>query len=576
MHDILHRFINKSLLDFQYVHLFLYEYALEVMKLDKNYNYTSIDKELDTDYNSSEATEEVKLTQFKRRISDLINSLIEFTPKLLSTKMGAKLVCILTSYSNAKEKKIIIKSIKGKVLESVCHPTAHLGIMRMMDATDDTVFVQKSILNEISSLKAPPAQYTPTGDLIDSSVIPPLIQVAMSPYGRKVLARLLTPQSNHIELDELEYFQEGVQNMGIDPSSETDSGTGSESPICDALIRKRAVAVQERSDSMVGLQLTQQMRLNVMHGLQGLVYSGITGAYANLLIMSVHHLETNEYLWQLMGHYCRVQLDMHGFHWARSSSSGAGSEEFIHTHEGDQYDQYQEQDQDQEQYQEQFFSTVFSIQKRSVTGSRSSVNYAVDSFIESGVQMYRSAITSILAELYHRLSMISVEGSVLQLGFLGSVFVSQYTPVLALLYGASLLFARANYEILTEIRPVSASASMYHADLPLSLPSPPPIDMDIDMDMSETGGGQTTNETTDTQGITFNNQFQLDLASQSQLELESALELEFESDHWEFDIETLESESGNNTQDSLSYYGFADTEPNMASLSTMNSIHSDM
>ena len=50
-------------------------------------------------------------------------------------------------------------------MESLLHDSAFLVILRLVDVTDDTVTVQKSLLDEVKSTQ-PDVKYTATGDVI--------------------------------------------------------------------------------------------------------------------------------------------------------------------------------------------------------------------------------------------------------------------------------------------------------------------------------------------------------------------------------------------------------------------------
>jgi len=173
MRDLVHRFVDKGLLEFTYVHELLWEYVREV---------------------SGE----------KMRMDDLVALLADSAPKLMSTKPGTRVVCHVVGHSGAKERKRIMKSLKSKVLESLLHDSAHLGIMRIVDVTDDTVSVQKMLLEEIKDTK-PVLKYTADGQLIGTPY-PPLISVAKHRLGCKLLCRLLAPQTKHLEPDEEPLF----------------------------------------------------------------------------------------------------------------------------------------------------------------------------------------------------------------------------------------------------------------------------------------------------------------------------------------------------------------------------------
>lgn len=137
-------------------------------------------------------------------LNDVIQQLADAAPKLMSTKPGAKVVCIVATYSGAKERKRLVKSLKGKVMESLLHPSAHLALIRIIDVTDDTVNVQKSLLDEIKSVE-PIVKYAANGEVLGKP-LPALITISKHYFGRKLLLRLLNPNKSHLEPDEISLF----------------------------------------------------------------------------------------------------------------------------------------------------------------------------------------------------------------------------------------------------------------------------------------------------------------------------------------------------------------------------------
>ena len=63
------------------------------------------------------------------------------------------------------------------------HDSAHLAIVRLVDVTDDTVTVQKMLLEELKSVNAV-EKYTATGEL-KAVPVPPLVSVATHRTGRQ-------------------------------------------------------------------------------------------------------------------------------------------------------------------------------------------------------------------------------------------------------------------------------------------------------------------------------------------------------------------------------------------------------
>lgn len=105
---------------------------------------------------------------------------------LLSTTPGARAVSHCIAYGQAKDRKRVIRALKGKVLDACNHPSGFLVISRLLDVVDDTVTIQKSILVEL---------------------VPKLAQVMLHPHGMKVMLQLLSPRNKRFFTpDELECF----------------------------------------------------------------------------------------------------------------------------------------------------------------------------------------------------------------------------------------------------------------------------------------------------------------------------------------------------------------------------------
>lgn len=176
MRDLIQKFVDKGLMEFSFVHNLLWEYTQEIIK---------------------EVVDVTAAAGKKSRIDDLVNQLVESGPKLMSTKPGAKAMCLIVTHSGVKERKRIMKTLKGHTLESLLHDSAFLAILRLVDVTDDTVTVQKSLLEEIRSPLAD-IKYSATGEIIGIPY-PPLISIAKHRNGNKLLLRLLAPERKCLE-----------------------------------------------------------------------------------------------------------------------------------------------------------------------------------------------------------------------------------------------------------------------------------------------------------------------------------------------------------------------------------------
>ena len=184
MRDLIQKFVDKGLMEFSFVHNLLWEYTQQIVK---------------------EVVDVTAVEGKKSRIDDLVNQLVESGPKLMSTKPGAKAMCLIISHAGVKERKRIMKTLKGHTLESLLHDSAFLAIMRLVDVTDDTVTVQKSLLEEIRSPMAD-IKYTATGEVIGTPY-PPLISIAKHRNGNKLLLKLLSPDKKCLEPgDETDLF----------------------------------------------------------------------------------------------------------------------------------------------------------------------------------------------------------------------------------------------------------------------------------------------------------------------------------------------------------------------------------
>jgi pumilio family protein 6 len=103
---------------------------------------------------------------------------------LLSTRSGTRVVAALTAYGTAKDRKRILKSLKGYTRSGLLHHDAYLAIIRLVQLTDDTVSIHKNLVNELLTL--------PTKDAEKSEVKEsPLLQIALSDTGSKLLFMLL-------------------------------------------------------------------------------------------------------------------------------------------------------------------------------------------------------------------------------------------------------------------------------------------------------------------------------------------------------------------------------------------------
>lgn len=172
MRDLVQKCVDKGLLEFAFVHNLIWEYCQQCNGVQS-------------------------------RLNDLVSLLSDSARKLVSTKPGSRAMCVVISNSSAKDRKKIMKGLKGHVLECLLHDAAHLPVLRLIDVTDDTVNVQKLLLDEISSTKKT-IQYAADGKVTGETI--PLLAVAQSAVGSKLLLRLLNSSKSHLEPDEESLF----------------------------------------------------------------------------------------------------------------------------------------------------------------------------------------------------------------------------------------------------------------------------------------------------------------------------------------------------------------------------------
>jgi len=102
---------------------------------------------------------------------------------LLSTRVGTRVVCACASYGTPKDRKRICKSLKGYTSSSLLHRDAYLALLRLIQVTDDTVSIQKSVLNEILT--------KPKDSDTESSAKNAILELVLSDTSSKLFLMLL-------------------------------------------------------------------------------------------------------------------------------------------------------------------------------------------------------------------------------------------------------------------------------------------------------------------------------------------------------------------------------------------------
>ena len=115
-------------------------------------------------------------------IRTMASSVADHSIHLLSTRAGSRVVAICASYATPKDRKRICKSLKGYTASSLLHKDAYLALLRLIQVTDDTVSISKSVLNEILT--------APSGDKEQEGKPHQLLELALSEFGSKLFLML--------------------------------------------------------------------------------------------------------------------------------------------------------------------------------------------------------------------------------------------------------------------------------------------------------------------------------------------------------------------------------------------------
>lgn len=130
----------------------------------------------------------------------LSSTIAEHSIHLLSTRVGTGVVAACASYGTPKDRKRICKSLKGYTSSSLLHRDAYLALLRLVQVTDDTKSIRKSVLDEILVK----AQETDDSEIDDPENDAPngILELALSETGSKLFLMLLVKD----EESRMKYF----------------------------------------------------------------------------------------------------------------------------------------------------------------------------------------------------------------------------------------------------------------------------------------------------------------------------------------------------------------------------------
>jgi pumilio family protein 6 len=164
LQTLLQKGLDKSLTGFGYFHSLLLDYA------------------------SIASPEDIR--------SFLAPSLAEHSLHLLSTRAGTKVVCECAAYGNVKDRKKMLKCLKGYTRSSLKHRDAYLAILRMCDVMDDTVLVNKMLLGELHQ--------NPDNEKAndEENEVSPILDLLLSDTGSKLFLLLLVSKEEMSSSDD--------------------------------------------------------------------------------------------------------------------------------------------------------------------------------------------------------------------------------------------------------------------------------------------------------------------------------------------------------------------------------------
>jgi pumilio family protein 6 len=177
---------DKGLYSFAYFQKLYWEYTQSLLLLPRDKDSTSMNAEDD-----DKILQEGKL-KIQKEISSTVS---DHAIQMISSRAGTRVVCEGAAYGTPKDRKKVLKSLKGYTRSSLLHRDAYLLILRVLDVMDDTVTVQKMMLHEIIT--------RPEKEMEVDDAESPLLELALHDTGSKLFLRLLAPE-NSSYMDPLE------------------------------------------------------------------------------------------------------------------------------------------------------------------------------------------------------------------------------------------------------------------------------------------------------------------------------------------------------------------------------------
>ena len=155
-------------------------------------------------------------------VQSLSSSLVDHSIHLLSTKYGSRVIAECAAYGTSKDRKKIMKSLKGYTRSSMLHHDAYIAVLRILDVIDDTVSAQKLILAELKLPIVDKKVRDTSSDEVEREKNSSLFDLALSDTGSKLFLFLLAKNQDtrkkYFDPAELQILR--PKPMIIDGSSE--------------------------------------------------------------------------------------------------------------------------------------------------------------------------------------------------------------------------------------------------------------------------------------------------------------------------------------------------------------------
>lgn len=131
--------------------------------------------------------------------NEIITAFIPHLATIASTKQGSRAAVLCYLYSVAKERRAMLKSIKEHVVKLCIHEHGHLLILEILNSTDDTLNIKKTVIAAMTS---------------------DIETIVSSEYGKRVVLFIVSPTKEFFHpklLDDLEQdLKLGTQKKDIE------------------------------------------------------------------------------------------------------------------------------------------------------------------------------------------------------------------------------------------------------------------------------------------------------------------------------------------------------------------------